>query len=530
MRLLDCTLRDGGYYNNWDFPTPLVRRYVRGLVSAGINTIELGFRTVEADGFLGALAHTTDRYLASLDLPESADYGVMLNAKELLACESGPAASIDRLFAPADQSRVSLVRIAATHGEIDRLIPSVSRLHDLGYRVGVNLMQVHALAHEDIHGFGAWARSVNAEVAYFADSFGVLDPGDIYAIAAALSEGFQGPVGCHLHDNRAMAMANTLAAVDAGVTWIDGTIRGMGRGPGNARTEYLAVELSRRGLHNTDITPLISLVEGDFADLHREFEWGTNLHYMLSGAHGVHPTYVQRMIADSRFAPEQIVTTIERLGGEGGASFDLDRAAEDSAASVDHADGTWDASGWCAGREVLILGPGSSVSDRREDIEHLIRSTGVVVLNLNFRPLVENNLIDHFVLCNPTRAKLDRTELRNPGTLSVICPQRLFGDSLDGLVVNDWGMTIKPGQFGVAPTGCTVPAGVVAAYAIALATVGGASRILLAGLDGFEHADPRQVAMTDVLASAQSDPRTPSIVSLTPTSYPVTESSLYAPW
>lgn len=66
MRLLDCTLRDGGYYNRWDFPTDLVRRYVRGLTAAGIDTIELGFRTLDADGYLGPLAHTTD-----ITLPDS---------------------------------------------------------------------------------------------------------------------------------------------------------------------------------------------------------------------------------------------------------------------------------------------------------------------------------------------------------------------------------------------------------------------------------------------------------------------------
>jgi 4-hydroxy 2-oxovalerate aldolase len=149
----------------------------------------------------------------------------------------------------------------------------------------------------------------------------VLNPSDIGPIASALAEGFQGPIGCHLHDNRALAMANTLAAIDAGVTWVDGTIRGMGRGPGNARTEYLAVELTRRGLIDVDLTPLIPVVEEDFAALHREFEWGTNLHYMLSGTHGVHPTYVQRMIADPRFSPSQITDTIERLGAQGGSNF-----------------------------------------------------------------------------------------------------------------------------------------------------------------------------------------------------------------
>ena len=529
MRLLDCTLRDGGYYNRWDFPTDLVRRYVRGLVSAGIDTIELGFRTLDADGYLGALAHTTDVYLTGLELPDTASFGVMLNAKEVVGYDGGPAAAIDRLFAPANDSPVSLVRIAATQSEVQGLTPAVERLHALGYRTGVNLMQVHSLHSDDLTNFGSWAKSVGAEVAYFADSFGVLNPSEIGPIASAVAEGFGGPIGCHLHDNRALAMANTLAAIDAGVTWVDGTIRGMGRGPGNARTEYLAVELSRRGLIDVDLTPLIPVVEDDFAALHREFEWGTNLHYMLSGTHAVHPTYVQRMISDPRFSPEQIVSTVERLGAHGGSTFDLDRAADDVSEAAGSADGSWSASGWCTGRAVLIVGPGASVVDRRSDLEHVIRSGDMVVLNLNLRPLINPDLIDAYVACNPVRARLDQTELPSDG-VRVFAPKGLMGGVVEDLKVDDWGMSVKSGQFEVSDAGCIVPTGLVTGYAIALASAGGASKILLAGLDGFDHADPRQLSMSEVLTAAQSQPSTPPIVSLTPTTYPISESSLYAPW
>lgn len=529
MRLLDCTLRDGGYYNRWDFQTPLVRRYVRGLVAAGIDTIELGFRSLDTDGYLGGFAHTTDIYLAGLDLPNTATFGVMLNAKELLGFGEGPKAAVDRLFAPASSSPVSLVRIAATQNEIHGLSAAIGRLQELGYRIGVNLMQVHSLSQSELGDFGSWARFVGAEVAYFADSFGVLNPSDIGPIASVIADGFQGPIGCHLHDNRALAMANTLAAIDAGVTWVDGTIRGMGRGPGNARTEYLAVELTRRGLINVDLTPLIPVVEEDFAALHHEFEWGTNLHYMLSGTHGVHPTYVQRMIADPRFSPCQITDTIERLGARGGSTFDLDQAAEDVSGEAAGSTGSWNASDWCSGRPVLIIGPGATVIDRRSDLEHVIRSHDMVVLNLNLRPHVDPDLIDAYVACNPVRARLDRTQITS-SDVPIIGPGSHINGIVEGLRIDDWGMSVEAGQFKVSGTGCVVPSGEVAGYAIALAKVGGASKVLLAGLDGFDHADPRQSSMSELLAIAQSQPDTPRIVSLTPTTYPVTESSLYAPW
>ena len=235
------------------------------------------------------------------------------------------------------------------------------------------------------------------------------------------------------------------------------------------------------------------------------------------------------MIADPRFSPSQITDTIERLGARGGSNFDLERAADDITEVDGGSNGSWNASDWCAGRSVLIVGPGATVVDRRGDLEHVIRSSELIVLNLNLRPLVDPELIDAYVACNPVRARLDRTEVAS-NNVRVIGPRAHLGDIVNGLRVDDWGMSVKAGQFEVSGTGCVVPSGVVAGYAIALATVGGASRILLAGLDGFDHADPRQLSMSELLTVAQSQPSTPKVVSLTPTTYPVVESSLYAPW
>ena len=170
-----------------------------------------------------------------------------------------------------------------------------------------------------------------------------------------------------------------------------------------------------------------------------------------------------------------------------------------------------------------------SVVERRSDLEHVIRSSEVVVLNLNLRPLINPDLIDAYVACNPVRVRLDRTEIASDD-VRVIAPRSHMGAVMDGVRVDDWGMSVKTGQFGVSGTGCVVPSGVVAGYAIALAFAGGASKVLLAGLDGFGHADPRQLSMCELLTVAQSQPGIPTIVSLTPTTYPVLESSLYAPW
>ena len=129
-----------------------------------------------------------------------------------------------------------MIRFAAIHSEVDALAPAVATLHTLGYRVAINLMQVSDRSPEEIRAFGKQCKTMGVEVAYIADSFGGLRPHELAPIMHALAEGFEGPVGCHLHDNMTYALSSTLAAVDAGATWVDATILGMGRGPGNVRT------------------------------------------------------------------------------------------------------------------------------------------------------------------------------------------------------------------------------------------------------------------------------------------------------
>jgi 4-hydroxy 2-oxovalerate aldolase len=531
LRLLDCTLRDGGYYNDWDFPAPLINTYLQAMAHSRVPVVEIGFRFLNHYGYAGPTAHTTDAFLEDLTIPDTITLGVMLNAKDLVSYTDGPSAAIDVLFAPARQSRVDLVRIATTWAELTNLQPAIDHLSELGYTVGVNLMQVHARSPLELAEFGEWCTTAEVAVAYFADSFGGLYPSDIAPIVEAISSAYAGPIGCHLHDNLSLAMANSLTAIDAGVTWVDSTIRGMGRGPGNARTEYLAVELSKRGVLDLDVQPLLGLVSNEFAHLHDEYEWGTNLFYVLSACHGVHPTYVQNMLGDSRFDTADIVAAIEELGKSGGASYSMDRATAAAAASMSAASGSWDATGWCADRDVLILGPGDSVRERQIDLERYITRNRPLVINLNVTPMIDPEFIDAYVVCNPMRAKLDLLHL-NDDDKPVIAP-RAVGSMVREVQprhpILDYGFDVSPGHFSIEATRCTVPHGIVTSYALAVVARGEARSILLAGLDGFSVADPRQAEMVDVFDSFSRIDGNPPVTALTPTSYPVLASSLYAP-
>ena len=106
FKILDCTLRDGGYYNNWDFSPEVVQAYIHAMVAAKIDYVELGLRNFAQPGFLGAFAYTSEDFLNRLELPEGPTYGVMIDAKTILNADQSIEEAIDSLFVDCAKSEV----------------------------------------------------------------------------------------------------------------------------------------------------------------------------------------------------------------------------------------------------------------------------------------------------------------------------------------------------------------------------------------------------------------------------------------
>ena len=139
-----------------------------------------------------------------------------------------------------------------------RLMIAIS-LKNLGYKVCLNIMQISSM---DSKAIAIASKNIFSwkciDVLYFADSFGNLEPESIESIISVMSSQWKGDLGIHTHDNLGLALSNTLRALDEGVTWLDSTVTGMGRGPGNARTEELAIELAAHRNKEIDVVPLLA--------------------------------------------------------------------------------------------------------------------------------------------------------------------------------------------------------------------------------------------------------------------------------
>lgn len=540
---VDCTLRDGGYYNDWNFDKKLVQDYLTAMAALQIDFVEIGFRTTKNKGFKGWCAYSTDDYLYHLPVPiELKDkIGVMINGAELLpddyqnsdeeTVQNYCLSVLESLFKNKRESPVTLVRIACHTYEISDCLPAVTWLKEQGYTVGINLMQIADKTMQDIKNIAKIINKYPVDTLYFADSMGSLDSEQLTSIVKALRYNWGGDLGIHTHDNLGQAIAITTQAIKEGVTWVDSTVTGMGRGPGNAQTEYLAIVLEEYRNKKGNITKLLELVHKHFKPMQSKYGWGTNPYYYLAGKYGIHPSYVQEMLSDHRYNEEDILAVIDHLRIEGGKKFSFGTLEAARHFYSGDPRGSWDPGSAIKNKDVLIIGAGPSAIEHKYAIEKYIKTHNPYVISLNTQSSIDENIIDARAACHPVRLLADcstHLELKQPLiTPASMLPSDIKQELKDKTLL-DFGISIKADVFEFHDNYCTLPTSLVIAYALAIATSGEARKIYLAGFDGYSSDDPRRKEMDLLFKQYEKAQDALPVISVTPSLYEIEIQSIYA--
>ncbi|HEX2022754.1 MAG TPA: aldolase catalytic domain-containing protein [Candidatus Thermoplasmatota archaeon] len=463
VKVLDCTLRDGGYYCEWDYADALVSRYLGAVAKAGVAYAEIGFRSPPSEGFGGKWKYSRDRSIRAFPAPEGLKLAVMLDAKEFSAGGRLDAEGLEALFAPRARSPVALVRVATTVKGVAVASEMAALLKRKGYEVAVNLMQASLLGEKEAIAAAADLESSEADHLYFADSFGGLSPVETRALFQAARSAFSRSLGFHAHDNLGLALSNTLAAIEGGADIVDGSVMGMGRGAGNLRTEQLLLYLRhKKGDASVDPTALFDVVSVEFEELHRRHQWGVNLAYMLSGVFNVHPTYAQQLLQGRRASPLEVVRTLQAIAsGKGAASFseaELSRALTRRFAGSAETVAVSTLPGYREGlplprdaatRPFLLLGSGPSVRERAADVNQLIEALDPVVVECNLQSAIRRATDHYSVFSNQRRIEECVAQAARGGNPIVLGMQGLSADCHEALRaapdVRHYGCHVSPG-------------------------------------------------------------------------------------
>jgi 3-deoxy-manno-octulosonate cytidylyltransferase (CMP-KDO synthetase) len=284
MKLLDCTLRDGGYYTNWSFDDTFVSLLVHFLDKSGVDIIEMGYKSPLKGG---KYRKCNDAFIKSIVGYCKSELAFMIDAKDFINGEVDVKLLKD-IVKPSSESPFTYCRLAITPQQIKEALIMIDLLDELGYKVIVNVMRVSLLEDSEIRKFCKELSIDKVRALYFADSFGSLLPTRVKEIVDIFKETGK-DIGIHTHDNLGLAFANSIEAHNNGVEFIDGTLTGMGRGVGNVRTEQLLM------YYGYDYKYVTDFVTNVMTPMKNKYGWGWNHNYMLTGLKEIHPTYCQRL-------------------------------------------------------------------------------------------------------------------------------------------------------------------------------------------------------------------------------------------
>lgn len=303
-RILDCTLRDGGYYTDWDFDSSVVCSYIEAMNRLPVDYLEVGYRNIPSKEYLGKFGYSPAFVLRQLREQCNKKVVVMLNEK------STRPKDLYALLRPI-VGLVDMIRLAIDPANFDRAVVLAKEVKEYGFEVAFNCMYMSKW-NSHYPGFIKKLTVLDdfCDLFCMVDSYGGVTPADVSLTYAEIKKHTKVPVGFHGHNNLQLGLINTVTAMQIGADFVDATVLGMGRGAGNLNLELLFTYLNAHNGLNVDFNVLGDVV-ATFTPLMEKYRWGTNLPYMIAGANKIPQKEVMEWVTNRIYSFNSIIRALE---------------------------------------------------------------------------------------------------------------------------------------------------------------------------------------------------------------------------
>ena len=283
IKVLDCTIRDGGLINNHDFDIRFVREVYKALSAAGVDYMEMGYKNSKR--LFSSEEFGKWKFCEDKDIRKVIE-GIESNMKISVMVD------VDRVdvddILPRKESPVHMVRVACYVKDVDKAIYLVNHFAQKGYETTVNLMAIsRALDNELTECLHQLEEESKADVVYIVDSNGALYQETTEFLVKKAKDILKSKeVGIHAHNNQQLAFGNTIEAIIHNANYVDATVYGLGRAAGNCPLELVLGFLKNPKF---DIRPVLELISKEFIPLREKMEWGYIIPYAIAGILDEHP-------------------------------------------------------------------------------------------------------------------------------------------------------------------------------------------------------------------------------------------------
>lgn len=290
IKVLDCTIRDGGLMNNSCFADDCVRAVYAANVAAGVDYMEIGYKN--SPGLFKADEYGCWRHCKEDDIRRIV--GDNPTGLKLTAMADAEKSDYKTDILPKKDSVLDMIRVACYIHQIPLALDMVKDAQDKGYETSVNLMAASTVQESELDAGLSLLCGCGAKAVYLVDSFGHYYSEEIRLLIRkylkhARTNGME--VGIHAHNNLQLGYSNTIEAIVEGANFVDATMAGLGRGAGNCQLELLL-----GFLHNPKykLRPVLECIQDHIEPLRADLGWGFDIPYMLTGLYNQHPRSAMR--------------------------------------------------------------------------------------------------------------------------------------------------------------------------------------------------------------------------------------------
>lgn len=392
ISLLDCTLRDGGYLNDWEFGHDNIVNIFERLVSAEVDIIEIGFinesRQYDTNRTIFPDAVSINKTYEGLPKGNSMIVGMI----DYGTC------SIDKII-PASDSFMDGIRVIFKKEKKEGAVSFCKQIKELGYKVFAQAVSITSYNDDELMDLIQLVNDLEPYAFSLVDTYGLLHKNQLMHYFDFTNEYMKTSIGLgyHSHNNFQLAYANCIEVMELSSlereVVIDGTLYGMGKSAGNAPLELLATYMNDNLGKNYHSSQLLEAIDVTMLELYKQIPWGYSFKFFLSASKDCHPNYVTYLMDKKKLSVKSINEILDKLEDPKKLLYDQEYVeqlyVEYQKKDCDDVKDRLHLKNWLRGNKILLLAPGKHVVDQKDRIEKYLQDEGqdsVVKIAINFVP------------------------------------------------------------------------------------------------------------------------------------------------
>lgn len=386
IKVLDCTLRDGGYINNWNFGISKAKEIVRLLDMSGIDFIELGFITQKANTKTQTLFNSFEsiKNITMQNIDKNKLYGMITYGEFPI-----------EMIPKVKDSVIKGIRVIFKKNKTDEALLYCKAIKDIGYKLFINPTFIDQYNDFELIDVIKKINGINPYGMSIVDSMGVLKERDILRLFYLIDHNLNKNISLcfHSHNNLQLSFSNAQCLIKVckdRELIIDATVFGMGRGAGNLPTELLTQYLNDNYGAKYNIVPILKIIDEQINPIFAKMPWGYSVPYYLAATNHCHPNYAKYLVDKQTVPVEFINSLLQSIPDEKKPTYDTEFIKQlyldKFSAAVDDTKVTEKLKSLLSEKTVLIMAPGKSLKTEKDKIDKFITERNPFIISLNFMP------------------------------------------------------------------------------------------------------------------------------------------------